>query len=115
MATRKNGRKTRKAAKAPESLLIVVHYTGPSGTLTAEEKKRLIRNLKKERYYHIYLSGNFRFTFADGDDGCTEARFVWKSGTVDGESGERVIALLLGDFDILPEGVTAELVETTMV
>uniref|UniRef100_A0A6C0DRM0 Uncharacterized protein n=1 Tax=viral metagenome TaxID=1070528 RepID=A0A6C0DRM0_9ZZZZ len=37
----------RKTAKVPENLLIVVHYTGPNGTLTEEEKKRFIKNLKK--------------------------------------------------------------------
>jgi hypothetical protein len=105
----------RKTAKVPENLLIVVHYTGPNGTLTEEEKKRFIKNLKKEHYYHVYLSGKFRFTFADRDDGCTEGRFIWKEGWHTGEANERVIALLLGDFNVLPPGVKVGLVEATMV
>lgn len=118
--TLKKGRKgvaaaAAKAAKAPENLLIVVHYTGPNGTLTEEEKKRFMRNLKKQHYYYDYLSRKFKFAFEDRAGKCTEGRFTWKEGSLNNEAGERVVAMLLGDFNILPEGVKADLVETTMV
>jgi len=113
--TLKNTKKGVAAAKAPENLLIVVHYTGPNGTLTEEEKKRFMRNLKKQHYYYDYLSRKFKFTFEDKGDDCTEGRFIWKEGSLDNEAGERVVAMLLGDFNILPEGVTAKLVKTVMV
>jgi hypothetical protein len=106
---------TAAAAAHPENLLIVVRYTGPTGPLTETEKKRFIRNLKKQHYYYDYLSRKFKFTFEDREEGSTEGRFIWKEGSLDNEAGERVVAMLLGDFNILPEGVAAELVETTMV
>lgn len=114
--TLKNGKKgAAAAAAAPENLLIVVRYTGPSGPLTEEEKKRFIRNLKKQHYYYEYLSRKFKYTFEERADGCTEGRFIWKEGILDNEAGERVVAMLLGDFNILPEGVAAKLVKTMMV
>jgi len=112
--TKKTG--TKKAnSKRPENLEITVRYSSENGVLTEDEKKKFMRNLKKQNYYSNYLSGKFNFAFEDTED-CTNGKFLWKTGAIDqGESYDRVIALLLGDFDILPEGVEAKLVKTEMV
>lgn len=83
--------------------------------MSEEQKKRLIRNIKKQHYYYDYLSGKFKFAFEDSEN-CTEATYLWKGGAGDWhEAGERVPALLTGDFDVLPEGVTAKLVSSKEV
>jgi hypothetical protein len=114
MASRKGKKNVTKKAipKAPENLEITVQYSSRAGVLTEDEKKKFIKNLKKEHYYYDYLSGKFKFAFEDSM-GSTLGTFLWKGGAGDQrEASERVIALLLGDFDILPEGVKAKLIKT---
>jgi hypothetical protein len=113
MASRRAKKAVTKKAntKKPENLEIVIKYASGNGALTEDEKKKFIRNLKKQNYYSNYLSGKFKFAFEDNGD-FTTGTFLWKEGAGgQGESYDRVIQLLLGDFDILPEGVTAKLVK----
>jgi hypothetical protein len=107
---------TLKAAPKPkENREFIVRYKFESGPLSEEQKKRLIRNIKKQHYYYNYLSGKFKFVFTDSEN-CTEATYLWKGGAGDWhEAGERVPALLTGDFDVLPEGVTAKLISSKEV
>jgi hypothetical protein len=117
MATRRAKKNLTKKAntKAPENLEITIRYRSSLGALTEPEKKKFIRNLKKENYYSNYLSGKFKFAFQDSE-GSTIGTFLWKEGAGDhGIMTDRVIALLLGDFNILPEGVNAKLVKTEEV
>jgi hypothetical protein len=103
--------------KALENREFVVRYKVASGPLSEEQKKRLIRNIKKQHYYYEYLSGKFKFVFTDSEN-CTEATYLWKGGAGEwGEAGERVPDLLTGVYydDILPEGVTAKLVSSKEV
>lgn len=101
---------------ALKHLQIVAHYTSDGDVLSEEEKKKLIRNIKKEHYYHTYLSGHFKFAFEDLD-GLTEAKYTWKgaagaNASTFGESYDRVLALLVGNrYDVLPEGVKGKVVE----
>lgn len=114
MASRRAKKNVTKKAisKPPENLEITVRYSSSTGVLTEEEKKKFIRNLKKEHYYYDYLSGKFKFAFQNSES-ATIGTFLWKDGAGDQrEASERVIALLLGDFDILPEGVKANLIKT---
>jgi hypothetical protein len=113
MATRRAKKPVTKKAntKKPENLEIVIRYRSGNGALSEDEQKKFIRNLKKQNYYYNYLSGKFKFAFENTED-CTIGTFLWKEGAGgQGESYDRVIALLLGDFNILPEGVTAKLVK----
>lgn len=117
MASRKVKRgATKKAISKPlENLEITIKYSSSGGALTEDEKKRLIRKLKKEYYYSTYLSGKFRFAFQDSESS-TLTTYLWKGGAGDQrEAGDRVVKLLLGDFNILPEGVTAKLIKTREV
>ena len=114
-------RRTRKAAsKAPsakvfENRQFVVRYKCDGKPLSEEQKKKLIRNIKKQHYYADYLSGKFKFSFSN-TQGSTFATYLWKGGAGDWrEAGERVPALLTGDFNVLPEGVTAELISSNEV
>ena len=104
-----------KAPKEPklENLEITVRYTADSGALSEDQKTKLIKNIKKEHYYFDYLSGVFKFAFKDSD-GFSTATYLWKGGAgYTGEAGERVLAMLTGDyFETLPEGVKAKLVST---
>lgn len=89
----------------PENRQYIVRYSTP---LTEEQKKRLIRNIKKEHYYHVYLSGKFKFSFEDSKK-YTEATYLWKGGAGDWhEAGERVHAILT----VSPEGVSAKLISS---
>jgi hypothetical protein len=113
MASRKAKKNVTKKAniKKAENLEIVVKYSSGDGALTEAEKKKFIRNLKKQNYYFDYLSGKFKFVFQDSD-GFTTGTFLWKGGAGNwGEATDRVEALLLGDFNILPEGVIAKLIK----
>ena len=109
---------TLKAVPKPKPLenrQFIVRYKCNGGPLSEEQKKRLIKNIKKQHYYYDYLSGKFKFAFADSEN-CTEATYLWKGGAGDWhEAGERVPALLTGDFDVLPEGVTAKLISSKEV
>jgi hypothetical protein len=114
-------RSTRKAAskappaKAPENRQFVVQYKCGDEPLSEEQKKKLIRNIKKQHYYYDYLSGKFKFSFSN-TQGSTFATYLWKGGAGDWhEAGERVPALLTGDFNVLPEGVTAKLISSKEV
>ena len=104
--TRKN--KMKIPENRPENRLLTINYYSANSSLSEEEKKTLIKNIKKQKYYHDYLSGKFRYVFID-KIGFTEGRFLWKGGAGDwGEASDRVLDLLLGDFDVLPAGVRAE-------
>jgi hypothetical protein len=110
-------RKATLKAKPLENRQFIVRYKFASGPLSEEQKKRLIRNIKKHHYYYDYLSGKFRFSFMDSEN-CTEATYLWKGGAGNwNEAGERVPDLLAGVNydDILPEGVTAKLVSNKEV
>jgi len=104
---------TLKAVPKPKPLenrQFVIRYKFASGPLSEEQKKKLIRNIKKHNYYYNYLLGKFKFAFVDSEN-CTEATYLWKGGAGDWrEATDRVPALLAGDHydDILPEGVTAK-------
>lgn len=105
-------RSLKKASPKPENRQFIVRYKFGNMPLSDEQKKRLIRNIKKEHYYHAYLSGKFKFSFNDSER-YTVATYLWKGGAGDWhEAGERVPALLTGDFNVLPDGVTAELVSS---
>ena len=115
--TRRNKRGTAKATPKPvlENRQFVVRYKCGGEPLTAEQRKKLIRNIKKQHYYADYLSGKFKFSFSN-TQGSTFATYLWKGGAGDWhEAGERVPALLTGDFNVLPEGVTAELISSKEV
>jgi len=120
MASRSKARehsKTRKAAapKKSQAVEIVVRYQSADGPLTDAQKKKLIRNIKKEKYYYEYLSGHFRFVFEDSSR-CSEGLFTWKGGAADGGIVfTRVVDLLTGDFGVLPEGVGAKLISVKEV
>ena len=108
-------RSLKKTSPKPENRQFIVRYKCDNMPLSDEQKKRLMRNIKKEHYYHTYLSGKFKFSFADSEN-CTVATYLWKGGAGDWrEAGERVPALLTGDFDVLPDGVTAKLVSSKEV
>lgn len=111
-------KKTLKAAKTPpaENLAIVVRYVCEGGPLSEEQKTKLVKNIKKEHYYHSYLSGVFRYAFADSESN-TVATYLWKGGAGDtGEAGERVLGMLTGAYyETLPEGVKAKLIGTKEV
>lgn len=92
-----------------ENRQFIVRYSEP---LSEEQKKRLINNIKKQKYYYDYLSRKFKYSFEDSET-YTEATYLWKGGAGNwNEAGERVPALLTG---ILPEGVTAKLVSNKEV
>ena len=100
-----------------ENRQFVVRYICDNKPLSEEQKKRLIRNIKKHHYYHDYLSGHFRFSFVDSDN-FTEATYLWKGGAGNwNEAGERVPNLLSGLHydDILPEGVSSKLISSKEV
>jgi len=101
--------------KKPENLQIVIRYKSAGKSLTDNEWNKLIRKIKKERYYYDYLSGKFKFV-TENKTNYTEVTYIWKGGAGDqGEATSRVIDLLTGDFDVLPEGVTANLVNINEV
>ena len=109
MVKRENKTRKNKSPKS-ENRLITVNYSSHTGALSEDEKKRLMRNIKKEKYYYDYLSGKFRFVFIDKSR-FTEGRFLWQGGAGDhGEASDRVLNLLLGDFDVLPDGIKSKLV-----
>jgi hypothetical protein len=106
------------AKKTPkaENLEIVVRYTCDGGALSGEQKLKLIKNIKKEHYYHDYLSGVFRYAFVDSESN-TIATYLWKGAAGDThEAGDRVLGMLTGDYyETLPEGVKAKLIGTNEV
>ena len=78
----------------PNDLKIVVNYQIDGWPLNEEEKRKFIGHLKREHYYHSYLSRKFSYTFIDYDE-ITKGVFVWKGGNGDhSEASFRVLQLL---------------------
>jgi hypothetical protein len=93
---------TKKASpKKLENREIIVRYNLLSDT----QKKNLIKHIKKDDDYVSYLSGKFKFAFADGVD-YTEATYIWKGGAGDWhEAYDRVMGLLSRN---LPQGIASK-------
>lgn len=98
--------KTKKALpKKPENRQIIVTYSSNGAPLTENQKKNLIKHFKKDRDYVVYLSGKFKYSFAD-DEVCTQATYVWKGGAGNwNEAYDRVMNLLSSN---LPTGIVSE-------
>ena len=93
----------------------IIRYEYASKPLTEAQKKQLIRNIKKNGDYFDYLSGKFKYSFADSEN-FTEGTYLWKGGAGNWhEAGDRVPALLLGYYGVLPEGVTSMLISSKEV
>ena len=101
----------------PEDLKIVVKYQLNGEPFSEVEKKRFIGHLKREHYYHYYLSGQFSYKFKDYAT-FTKGIFLWKGGNGNhSEASSRVLQLLATHredenlySDNLPEGVTGRII-----
>ena len=104
--TRRNKKGTKKALpEKPENRQIIVTYNSNGAPLDEIQKKNLIKHIKKGHYYVVYLSGKFKYSFAD-DNESTKATFLWKGGAGDWhEAYDRVMNLLSSN---LPPGIVSE-------
>jgi hypothetical protein len=77
-----------------DDLKIVVKYTKNGLPLNKEEQSKLIRQIKKEKYYYDYLSRKFSYNFTEFDR-FTRCAFLWKGGNNNpSEASNRVLELL---------------------
>jgi len=103
-------RASRKAARAADKTEIIVRYTCDGTALSGAQTKEFIKKLKKEHYYHVYLSGKFKAAFSDGV-GYTTGTFTIKDAPGNEATG-RILGMLTGVYyDTLPAGVSAVLVK----
>jgi hypothetical protein len=103
-------RASRKAARAANKTEVIVRYTCDGIALTAAQTKEFIKKLKKEDYYHDYLSGKFKAAFSN-EGGYTTGVFTIKDAPGN-EATSRVLGMLTGIYyNTLPAGVSAVLIQ----
>jgi len=111
MKARATRRASRKAAGNADKTEVIVQYKCDSGALSEAQTKEFMKKLKKEHYYHVYLSGKFRAAFSVGP-GYTTGVFTIKDAPGN-EATDRVLGLLTGAsfYNTLPAGVSAVLIK----
>lgn len=97
-------------AKHEHAVTIVVDYSKDGKALTESEKKKLLKHIKTNHYYHGALKGKNSMKHEDTATH-TRVSVLWKTGKLhkNGEDWDRVHELLTEE---LPHGIKAKHVHT---
>lgn len=97
-------------AKHEHAVTIVVDYSKDGKSLTESEKKKLLKHIKTNHYYHGALKGKNSMKHEDTATH-TRVSVLWKNGKLhkNGEDWDRVHELLTEE---LPHGIKAKHVHT---